>query len=76
MHAPQSSMTWVKSRRCESSACVEAAASSEMIHIRQSADPSGPVLSFSRQEWLAFLGGVLDGDFDFGLTPTSGIRPL
>ena len=60
------SVAWVKSRRCESSWCVEVAATPDgAILVRNSADPAGPVLSFTRDEWVAFVGGVRDGDFDF-----------
>jgi Domain of unknown function (DUF397) len=61
----QSSATWVKSRRCESSACVEAAVIGDQIAVRNSTSPDGPIVTFSMQEWRAFLGGVQDGDFDF-----------
>jgi hypothetical protein len=37
------------------------------VLVRNSGDPSGIVLSFTREEWIAFVGGVRDGDFDFGL---------
>jgi hypothetical protein len=37
------------------------------VLVRNSTEPSGPVLSFTRTEWVAFVGGVRDGDFDFGL---------
>lgn len=65
----QSSPTWVKSGRCDTNACVEAVLATDGVWVRNSANPTGPVLSFTKQEWIAFLGGVLDGDFDFGLTP-------
>jgi hypothetical protein len=32
--------------------------------IRNSGDPDGPAVSFTRQEWDAFLAGVKAGDFD------------
>lgn len=32
--------------------------------VRDSKDPNGPVLTFSRDEWLAFIGGVRAGEFD------------
>jgi hypothetical protein len=34
------------------------------IGVRNSKDASGPVLSFTPGEWLAFLGGVRNGEFD------------
>jgi len=32
--------------------------------VRDSKDPDGPKLVFTRAEWVAFLGGVKDGEFD------------
>jgi hypothetical protein len=32
--------------------------------VRNSRDPHGPALIYTRDEILAFLGGVRDGDFD------------
>ncbi len=32
--------------------------------VRDSKDPSGPALRFTRVEWAAFSTGVSDGEFD------------
>ena len=32
--------------------------------MRDSKDPAGPVLTFTRAEWRAFLGGMRGGEFD------------
>jgi hypothetical protein len=61
-------LAWVRSGRCESSSCVEAVSVADSVLVRNSTDPSGPVLRFTEEEWIAFVGGVRDGDFDFGLT--------
>jgi hypothetical protein len=34
------------------------------IGVRNSRDCGGPVLSFTPDEWHAFLGGVRNGEFD------------
>jgi hypothetical protein len=34
------------------------------IAVRDSKDPSGPVLSFTRHEWVSFLDGLDKGEFD------------
>jgi hypothetical protein len=34
------------------------------VGVRNSRDPGGPVLRFSRDEWDAFLGGARLGEFD------------
>jgi hypothetical protein len=32
--------------------------------VRDSKDPSGPLLTFTPDEWRAFIAGVRDGEFD------------
>ena len=34
------------------------------IQVRDSKDPSGPILTFNAKEWAAFIGGAKDGEFD------------
>jgi len=36
--------------------------------VRDSQDPSGPILFFTPAEWDAFVGGVKDGEFDYDAT--------
>jgi hypothetical protein len=33
--------------------------------VRHSLDPKGPMIIYSRKEWIAFLKGVRNGEFDF-----------
>ncbi|HET8684598.1 MAG TPA: DUF397 domain-containing protein [Micromonosporaceae bacterium] len=56
---------WRRSRRCESSACIEAALVGSDVAVRDSKHPDGPVLRFSLAEWDAFVDGVQAGDFRF-----------
>ena len=44
--------------------CVEAKISGNSVQVRDSKNPSGPVLTFSRAEWSAFLRGVHCGEFE------------
>jgi hypothetical protein len=48
--------------------CVEVAdnlvAEHGIVLVRDSKDPAGPILSFSRGEWTAFLHGATAGEFD------------
>ncbi|MBE1588493.1 DUF397 domain-containing protein [Nonomuraea angiospora] len=45
--------------------CVEVAMNLPgMIAVRDSKDPAGPKLLFTRDEWKAFIGGVMNGEFD------------
>lgn len=56
--------TWSKSRRCDTSACVEVAELNEdTIGVRDSTLPDGTVLTFSKAMWLDFLRGARAGDF-------------
>jgi hypothetical protein len=34
------------------------------VLLRDSKQPAGPVLEFTRREWQAFLAGCKDGEFD------------
>lgn len=45
-------------------ACVEAAVCTCGVKVRDSKDPTGPVLNFTREEWSAFLAGVHNREFD------------
>lgn len=57
---------WVKSSvSAGNGACVEVAKGSEdEVLLRNSRDPDGPVHSFTKAEWVAFLAGVKAGEFD------------
>jgi hypothetical protein len=50
------------------SECVEVAdnlvAEHGIILVRDSKDPAGPILTFARGEWTAFLHGAAAGEFD------------
>ncbi len=56
---------WRKSTRCGTTACVEVASSPDgTFRVRDSKNPDGPVLTFDRDEWTAFVAGVNAGEFD------------
>jgi hypothetical protein len=55
---------WHKSSHSGNNGCVEVVQSGDQIAVRDSKDPSGPVLVFTPHEWRAFLDGVRDGEFD------------
>jgi predicted secreted Zn-dependent protease len=57
-------LNWKKSMASASSNCVEVADDSKSIYVRDSKDPAGPVLAFTKTEWKAFLAGVRAGEFD------------
>ncbi len=59
-------VTWRKSRHSgQLGNCVETAAlDGGAVAMRNSRDPRGPALIFSRDEMAAFLAGAKDGEFD------------
>jgi uncharacterized protein DUF397 len=62
-----SGLAWTKSQRSNPNGnCVEMAALPDrQVAVRNSRFPDGPVLVYTRDEIVALLGGVRDGDFDF-----------
>ena len=55
---------WRKSSFCGASACVEVSLSAGDVGVRDSKRADSPVLSFTRDEWNAFVLGVKSGEFD------------
>jgi hypothetical protein len=53
-------LSWRRVRRCGTSSCVEIAHDLEVIHMRDSKDPDGPVLTFSHEVWNGFLADLRD----------------
>jgi hypothetical protein len=61
------SATWIKSSHSGPTGgnCVEVAfLIGGAVAIRNSRQPDGPALVFTRPEWEAFLGGARHGEFD------------
>jgi hypothetical protein len=59
-------LVWRKSTASGASECVEVAFFGETVLVRHSRRSWTP-LSFSRSEWMAFLAGVRDGEFDLNV---------
>jgi hypothetical protein len=55
---------WLVSHACESGACVKVARQGNLILIGNTNDPCGLVNAFTVDEWLQFLAGAKQGDFD------------
>jgi len=59
------STPWIKATRSdEQGSCVEQRRNDGMIEVRDSKDRSGPVLRFTRSEYVAWLDGARTGEFD------------
>lgn len=63
-------LSWRKSSRpCGNGACVEVARTTNSVFLRDSEDPTGPLLAFSKGEWAAFVCGIKAGDFEAPADP-------
>lgn len=57
--------SWRKARRSVANgACVEVASGSEVIAVRDSKDPDGPILVATLDRWRAFVAGAKQGALD------------
>jgi hypothetical protein len=62
-----SAAVWRKASRSSDNGgqCVEVAMNlPEVVAVRDSKDPDGPKLLFTRPEWKAFVNSLKAGDFD------------
>ena len=57
-------LNWRVSRACDSGACVKVARDGGSVVFGNTAEPNGPVITYTRAEWNAFIAGVKLGDFD------------
>lgn len=60
----QLDLVWRTSLSCDGGACVQVAASGQMILIADSKVTGGPVLSYTRAEFRDFIAGTKNGEFD------------
>jgi predicted secreted Zn-dependent protease len=58
------SLIWRTALSCDGGACVEVAADRNLILMRNSRRPGGPLLVYTPAEWHEFISGVKQGDFD------------
>ena len=61
---PPVGASWRKSRASATGNCVEITDTADTVWVRDSKDRQGPVLTFTRPEWTAFLAGARAGEFD------------
>ena len=68
MEFDRSAVRWVKSSASggtDNAQCVETTSIKEgEILVRNSRDPEGPILAFTKAEWVAFIIGAKAGEFD------------
>jgi hypothetical protein len=64
MTEPTKSVQWRRSSDCTSGTCVEVADAEDRVLVRDSKDPAAAPLTFTREEWAAFVAGVKRGEFD------------
>ena len=66
MIKPVDAAQWQRSSYCGTNACVEVAQTDDgRIVVRDSKCPDNGVLSFTAEEWAAFVKGVEAGEFRF-----------
>lgn len=58
-------MNWIKSSHCDTGACAQVARakSQDVVFLRNSTDPNGPMLKFTSAEWTSFILDMRSGDF-------------
>jgi len=57
-------IVWHRASRCANGECVEVARGDGLILVRDSKDPAGAVLTYSDEEWTAFIASIKAGEFD------------
>ena len=57
-------LAWRVARDCDPGNCVRIAPDAGMIIIGDTKNPGGPVLSYTRDEWITFVQGIRQGDVD------------
>ncbi len=69
-------LDWRKAQHSMSNgACVEVASATENVVIRDSMDPSGPVLRYPAVSWNSFVGMARTGRFDISRLPDGVAGP-
>jgi hypothetical protein len=60
----RSELNWRTSSRSGGANCVEVALDGDRVHVRDSKDRSGPVLTFSRAAFQDFLDEITESEVD------------
>jgi hypothetical protein len=66
MEIDQGKARWIKASASNgATACVETTSiRADEVLVRNSRDREGPILSFTKAEWVAFIAGAKAGEFD------------
>ena len=58
-------LNWIKATASGTEGqCVQMAGENGAVHVRDSKNPHGPMLTFTRAEFAAWLDGAKKGEFD------------
>ena len=60
----QERSSWQWHGGCADTQCVEIAREGDRVLMRDSKDPDGPMLTFSRESWEQFVEAAKNGEFD------------
>jgi predicted secreted Zn-dependent protease len=63
-HPEPAAMIWRKSSASNTTNCVEVRFAGALVFLRDSKDPAGAKLTFTADEWAAFVAGVQAHEFD------------
>ncbi|GIF65280.1 hypothetical protein Ais01nite_33150 [Asanoa ishikariensis] len=63
MKKSSAAISWRKSSRCASGACVEVADAVDMVLMRDSKSPAGEPLEFPKGVWTNFMVDLKEGRF-------------
>ena len=65
LQKPEGEMVWRKSSRSAGNGnCVEVRFALGTVGVRDSKDPSGPILEFGAESWRTFVDSVRRGELD------------
>jgi hypothetical protein len=57
---------WFLPRRTSNTnTCVETKFTADAVHVRNNLRPDAGTAVFTHEEWVVFVAGVKDGDYDF-----------
>jgi Domain of unknown function (DUF397) len=62
--SPSVNLLWRTAIKSSGSNCIQVARHNDVIMIADSKSPAGPVLSYTLEEFDAFLDGAKKGEFD------------